>query len=94
MLLNLRTMPAYLELPLVSDEQVVGGEIAVQHVSEVHELNGSGCLMRQLQPLNPTVVQLPARTSLQGGTSEMLSADSSCRLLRNPCSTTSLLPEP
>jgi len=47
----------YLGFPLISDQQIVGGEVSVDHIVAVHELHGSCCLVRQLQPDGPLVVQ-------------------------------------
>lgn len=48
---------ADLGLPLVSDQQVVGGEVPVHHVVAVHELHSCRGLMGQLQPDGPLTVQ-------------------------------------
>ena len=47
----------HLGFPLIGDQQIVGGEVPVHHVVAVHELHGSGGLVRQLQPNGPLVVQ-------------------------------------
>ena len=56
---------AYLGFPLVSDEQVVGGEISVHHTVAVHKLHCSSCLVRQLQPGLPLMIQPEAWGRLQ-----------------------------
>ncbi len=47
----------HLGFPFVGDQQIVGGEVSVHHIVTVHELHGSGGLVRQLQPQGPLVVQ-------------------------------------
>ncbi len=50
---------------LVGDEQVVGGEVAVDDVLRVHERDAGRRLLGQLQARRPTAPQLPAEARLR-----------------------------
>ena len=50
----------YLGFPLVSDQQVVGGEVAVHHIVAVHELHSGSSLTSQLEPQRPGAIQAEA----------------------------------
>ena len=50
----------YLGFPLVSDQQVVRGEVTVHHIVAVHELHSSSSLTSQLEPQRPGAIQAEA----------------------------------